>query len=133
MSHRQTATARKITQPMASISEPRTEGVDPIRQLEIDLKRAMAEPSLFPRTNKLLCAGVAQQAKKLVEEAAELAIEAMRSNREAAVLETADLVYNLVVLLEGMDVPFEDVLAELARRRRVYGIAAKQKNGALSA
>ena len=41
----------------------------------------------------------------MVEEAAELAIEAVRSDRSAAVMEAADLVYNLVVLLEGMDIP----------------------------
>ncbi len=53
-----------------------------------------------------------------VEEAAELAIEAMRGDREAAVLEAADLVYNLVVLLDGMGIGFDDVCDELGRRRR---------------
>ena len=45
-------------------------------------------------------------------------------------MEAADLVYNLVVLLEGMDIRFDDVCGELDRRRGLYGIAAKQqKNG----
>ncbi len=105
-------------------------GVDPIRQLEVDLKRVGAEPLRFPRTNKLIAAGAPQQAKKVVEEAAELAIEALRDNRGAAVMEAADLVYNLVVLLEGMDIPFDEVCGELDRRRGLYGIAARQqKNG----
>ena len=77
-----------------------------------------------------MSAGAAQQAKKVVEEAGELAIEAVRTDRDAAVLEAADLVYNLVVLLEGLDLSFDDVCQELERRRNVYGIAAKQhKNG----
>ena len=53
----------------------------------------------------------------MVEEAAELAIEAVRDDRDAAVREAADLVYNLVVLLDGMDIRFDDVCRELERRR----------------
>ena len=106
------------------------DGIDPIRQLEVDLKEVAANPARFPRTNKLIAAGAPQQAKKIVEEAAELAIEAIRSDRRAAVMEAADLMYNLVVLLEGMRIPFDDVCGELDRRRGLYGIAAKQqKNG----
>ena len=106
------------------------DGVGPIRQLEVDLKRVGAEPLRFPRTSKLIAAGAPQQAKKVVEEAAELAIEALRRDRGAAVMEAADLVYNLVVLLEGMDIRFDDVCGELDRRRGLYGIAARQqKNG----
>ncbi len=104
---------------------------DPIRQLESDLKRVVSEPLRFPRTCKLRSAGAPQQAKKMIEEAAELAIEAIRGERTAAVSEAADLVYNLVVLLDGIGIPFDDVRAELVRRRSLYGIAAKQqKNGA---
>jgi len=104
--------------------------VDAIRQLEVDLKRVAADPDRFPRTTKLIAAGAPQQAKKMVEEAAELAIEAVRSDRAAAITEAADLLYNLMVLLEGMDIRLDDVCGELARRRDIYGIAAKQqKNG----
>ena len=106
------------------------DGIDPIHQLEVDLKEVVANPQRFPRTNKLIAAGAPQQAKKVVEEAAELAIEAIRSDRRAAVMEAADLMYNLVVLLEGMAIPFDDVCGELDRRRGLYGIAARQqKNG----
>jgi phosphoribosyl-ATP pyrophosphohydrolase len=67
----------------------------------------------------------------MVEEAAELAIEAVRHDRDAAVREAADLMYNLVVLLDRMEIRFDDVCRELDRRRSMYGIAAKQqKNGA---
>jgi phosphoribosyl-ATP pyrophosphohydrolase len=99
---------------------------DPIHQLVDDLKSVVRDPGRFPRTTKLLAAGVPQQAKKVVEEAGELAIEAMRHDRNAAVREAADLVYNLIVLLEGMNIPFDAVCRELEHRRAAYGIAAKR-------
>ncbi len=100
--------------------------LDPIHQLEDDLHRVAGDPLKFPRTTKLLSAGPPQQAKKMVEEATERASEAVRQDREAAVREAADLVYNLVVLLDGMRIPIDEVCRELARRREAYGIAAKQ-------
>src|SRR5687767_4281507 len=110
---------------MANLVVPRRKTLDPITQLEDDLKQAAGNPLRFPRTTKLLSAGAPQQAKKMIEEAAELAIEAVRHDREAAVREAADLLYNLIVLLEGMEIPFTDVCSELERRRAAYGIAAK--------
>jgi len=107
---------------------------DPVHQLEEDLKRVLDDPTRFPRVTKLMAADNSQRAKKIVEEAAELAIEAVRCDRGAAVREAADLMYNLVVLLGGMQIPFDEVCRELERRRELYGIAAKQqKNGSLSA
>jgi phosphoribosyl-ATP pyrophosphohydrolase len=111
---------------MDGMLEPARSGIDPISQLEDDLKLAAGNPLLFPRTTRLLSAGAPQQAKKMVEEAAELAIEAVRHDRGAAVREAADLVYNLIVLLEGMEICFDEVCRELQRRRDTYGIAAKQ-------
>ena len=99
--------------------------LDPIRQLEVDLRNVAGDPSRFPRTARLQLAGSPQQAKKMVEEAAELAIEAVRRDRDAAVREAADLVYNLLVLLDGLEISFDEVCCELDRRRQSYGIAAK--------
>ena len=50
------------------------------------------------RTAKLLRAGRAKMAKKLAEEAVEVVIDAMHGDRAAVVHESADLLYNLVVL-----------------------------------
>ena len=118
---------------MDSLDQPAFIGLDPIHQLESDLKQAAGQPERFPRTCKLLGAGAPQQAKKMVEEAAELAIEAVRHDKDAAVREAADLLYNLVVLLEGMDIAFDDVCRELEWRRAVYGIAAKRPKVSVSA
>ena len=125
--------AIRLAEPMTMPTELGREVLDPIRQLEDDLKRAAEEPARFPRTTRLLSAGTAQQAKKMIEEAAELAIEALRHDRDASLREAADLIYNMVVLLEGMDITFNDVCGEMQRRRALHGIAAKQQKAVNSA
>jgi len=58
-------------------------------------------------------------AKKLAEEAIEVVIDAMNGDREAVVRESADLLYNLVVLWAEAGVRPQDVFAEMARRERL--------------
>ena len=77
------------------------------------------------RTAKLYREGVSKMAKKVAEEAAEVAIEAVSGPREALVRESADLIYNLVVLWSAVGISPEDVYAEMDRRERLYGIAQK--------
>ncbi len=50
------------------------------------------------RTARLLRAGPSKMAKKLAEEAVEVVIDAINGQPEAVVRESADLLYNLVVL-----------------------------------
>jgi phosphoribosyl-ATP pyrophosphohydrolase len=96
-----------------------------VERLEADLRLIPGDPQRAPKTARLLAAGVPQQAKKMVEEAAELAIEAVRGDRQAAIREAADLIYNLVVLLNGLQLGTADIWQELDRRRSEFGIAAK--------
>jgi len=77
------------------------------------------------RTAKLLRAGRAKMAKKLAEEAVEVVIDAMHGDVEAVVKESADLMYNLVVLWVAAGVHPKDVWAEMDRRERLLGIAEK--------
>lgn len=77
------------------------------------------------RTAKLYREGLPKMAKKVAEEAAEVAIEAVSGPREALVRESADLIYNLVVLWAAAGVSPDDVYAEMDRRERLYGIAQK--------
>jgi phosphoribosyl-ATP pyrophosphohydrolase len=77
------------------------------------------------RTAKLLRQGKAKMAKKLAEEAVEVLLDAMSGNREAVIRESADLMYNLVVLWVEAGVKPEDVWAEMDRRERMMGIAEK--------
>ncbi len=83
------------------------------------------------RTARLLRAGRAKMAKKLAEEAVEVVIDAMHGQPEAVVRESADLLYNLVVLWVHAGVHPEDVWAEMRRREAMFGIAEKVPKKAL--
>jgi phosphoribosyl-ATP pyrophosphohydrolase len=82
------------------------------------------DPSIS-RTSKLFRSGVQKIAKKLIEEAIEIGLEAVQMNREAAILESADLLYHLAVVWAECGITPADVLNELDRRERLYGIAEK--------
>ena len=77
------------------------------------------------RTARLLRAGRSKMAKKLAEEAVEVVIDAMHGSRDAVVKESADLVYNLVVLWVAAGVQPKEVWKEMERRERLMGIAEK--------
>ncbi len=81
------------------------------------------------RTARLLRSGRAKAAKKLAEEAVEVVIDAMNGNRDAVVRESADLLYNLVVLWVAAGVHPKDVWKEMERRERMLGIAEKLPKG----
>jgi len=83
-----------------------------------------ADPSVS-RTAKLLKAGRAKAAKKLAEEAVEVVIDAMHGDRDAVVRESADLLYNLVVLWVAAGVRPDQVWTEMQNRERMMGIAEK--------
>ena len=78
-----------------------------------------------PRTARLLAAGPPKLAQKVVEEAAEVAIEAVTGKREALVNESVDLLYNLVALWNGLGVAPATIWAEMDRREATLGMAEK--------
>ncbi|MCO5132509.1 MAG: phosphoribosyl-ATP diphosphatase [Xanthobacteraceae bacterium] len=77
------------------------------------------------RTARLLRQGPAKMAKKLAEEAIEVAIDAVSAKPDAVIRESADLLYNLAVLWAGAGVRPEDVWREMDRREHMLGIAEK--------
>lgn len=77
------------------------------------------------RTARLMRAGRAKMAKKVAEEAVEVVIDAMNGQPEAVVRESADLLYNLVVLWAHAGVKPGQVWAEMRRREQLFGIAEK--------
>ncbi len=81
------------------------------------------------RTARLLRAGRGKMAKKLAEEAVEVVIDAMHGHNDAVVRESADLIYNLVVLWVSAGINPNDVWAEMDRRERLFGIAEKVPKG----
>lgn len=74
---------------------------------------------------RLLARGTAKVAQKLGEEAVECVIEAAVGNRAATVLESADLLYHLVVVWVDAGIAPQEVWTELARRQGISGIAEK--------
>jgi phosphoribosyl-ATP pyrophosphohydrolase len=88
------------------------------------LAASSADPATS-RTAKLFSAGRAKVAKKLAEEATEVVIDAMAGQPEAVVRESADLLYNLVVLWAHAGVRPDQVWAEMRRRELMFGIAEK--------
>ncbi len=77
------------------------------------------------RTARLLQQGPAKMAKKLAEEAVEVAIDAVGGNPDAVVRESADLLYNLTVLWAALGIEPADVWTEMDQRERLLGIAEK--------
>lgn len=67
-------------------------------------------------TNYLLREGLDKILKKVGEEAAEVIIASKNDKREV-VAETADLLYHIFVLLECLEINFDDVLKKLEERR----------------
>lgn len=68
---------------------------------EIDrLYRAFAQvtPDNHPRTARLLASGTRRSAQKVIEEAGEVALEAVKHSRNGLIRESADLLYHLVAL-----------------------------------
>jgi phosphoribosyl-ATP pyrophosphohydrolase len=76
-------------------------------------------------TRKLLDRGVAQCAKKLGEEAVELALASVVESRERLIEETADLIYHLLVVLKARDVKLAEVETVLGARTVQSGLSEK--------
>ena len=98
---------------------------DSLDRLYAAILAAKQEDPTRSRTARLLRSGRAKMAKKLAEEAVEVVIDAMQGHRDAIVRESADLLYNLVVLWVSAGVRPEDVWTEMMRRERLFGIAEK--------
>jgi phosphoribosyl-ATP pyrophosphohydrolase len=64
-------------------------------------------------------------AQKLAEKATEVVIEAVRGERSAAIYESVDLLYNLVVLWSEFGITGSEIWAEMDRRQALVGIAEK--------
>src|SRR5258708_27732012 len=98
---------------------------DSLGRLYDQVIEAKTADPVTSRTAKLMRAGRSKMAKKLAEEAIEVVIDAMNGETEAVVRESADLLYNLVVLWAEAGVRPGDVWAEMLRRERMMGIAEK--------
>jgi phosphoribosyl-ATP pyrophosphohydrolase len=74
------------------------------------------------RTSKLFRDGVQKMAKKLVEEAIEVGLDAVQMNRESVILESADMLYHLAVVWAECGVSPDEVMGEIDRRERLMAL-----------
>ncbi|MGY6634597.1 MAG: phosphoribosyl-ATP diphosphatase [Alkalilacustris sp.] len=77
------------------------------------------------RTRALLRADTAKKARKLVEEATEVSLDAVRGHRRGVIEESVDLLYHLAVLWRDQGIAPEEIWAAMDRRAAVIGIAEK--------
>ena len=78
-----------------------------------------------PRTARLLFCGRSKIAQKLIEEAGEIALEAVRHRSRSVVRESADLIYHLIVLWHECGIAPDEVCAEMRWRADKLGLAEK--------
>jgi phosphoribosyl-ATP pyrophosphohydrolase len=78
-----------------------------------------------PRTFRLLQSSRRKAARKVIEEACEVTVEAVKRNADGVVRESADLLYHLVVLWFHMGIEPIDVWQEMQTRADTLGIAEK--------
>ena len=88
-------------------------------------QRRLAGDVASSHSARLMARGTAKVAQKFGEEAVECVIEATIGNRAATVLESADVLYHLMVIWVDAGIRPEEVWAELARRQGISGIAEK--------
>jgi phosphoribosyl-ATP pyrophosphohydrolase len=78
-----------------------------------------------PRTARLLVSGRSKIAQKLIEEAGEIALAAARHRSRSVVRESADLIYQLVVLWHECGIVPDEIWDEMRCRADKLGIAEK--------
>ena len=98
---------------------------DSIDRLYQSILAARSDDPATSRTARLFQSGRSKMVKKLVEEAIEVGIDALEENREAVIKESADLVYNMVVVWASTGIEPREVWAEMRQREQLFGIAEK--------
>ena len=82
-------------------------------------------PENHPRTARLLRSSSRKMAQKVIEEAGEVALAAVKHSARGIVRESADLLYHLAVLWRRAGIDSADIWAEMRRRAENLGIAEK--------
>jgi len=85
-----------------------------------------------PRTFKLLQSGRHKLTRKLIEEACEVTVEAVKRDPAGVVRESADLLYHLVVLWFHIGIEPIEIWEEMQTRANALGIAEKRPKTAVS-
>lgn len=93
-----------------------------------DLARALGAVTAgdHPRTFKLLQSSRRRLARKLIEEACEVTVEAVKHDLDGVVRESADVLYHLVVLWFHLGIEPIEIWEEMQMRADALGIAEKR-------
>ncbi len=87
-------------------------------ELERIVQSRKRNPKKSSHTSALFARGLNKISQKVGEEAVEFIIEAIDNNDELLKSEASDLLYHFIVLLVAKDIPLNDVLEVLKKRRR---------------
>jgi phosphoribosyl-ATP pyrophosphohydrolase len=121
------ADARAVNFAVAALPEPpassQTEGPREIELLYAALGEVTEDSN--PRTARLLASSRRKVAQKVIEEAGEVALAAVKRNAGNIVRESADLLYQLAVLWHREGIPPQAIWSEMRRRADALGIAEK--------
>jgi phosphoribosyl-ATP pyrophosphohydrolase len=108
-----------------SLGAASANGHDRLVRLASAIAEVRSGARISPRTAKLLAGDVGKMAKKVVEEAAETAIDVVRGDKPAVINESVDLLYNLSIVWSQLGIDPREVWAEMDRRERVLGMVEK--------
>lgn len=87
-------------------------------QLRKVIEDRYQNPTPNSYTASLFDAGVARMAQKVGEEGVEVALAAATNDLKGLTGEAADLLFHLLVLLRGVNLPLQEVLVELQKRMK---------------
>ena len=90
-----------------------------IRALHDIIKGRKEQPKNGSYTTYLFEKGLDKILKKVGEECTEVIIAAAKGDREETIYELGDLLYHSMVLMAEMDISYEDMIRELAKRHVV--------------
>ncbi len=96
-----------------------------LRDLERHIAARAQASAQTSYTRSLIDRGVAHCAKKLGEEAVEVAIAAVAEDRDRVIGEAGDLLYHLLVVLHARGIALAEVEAALGERTRQSGLDEK--------
>ncbi len=102
------------------------QAADVIERLYGVIESRLGADSEESYTASLFARGTKHIARRVGEEAVELVLEGVGGDKDKLTLESADLIYHLLVLWADQGIEPADVWAELARREGTSGIAEKK-------
>ncbi len=123
------ATSRTATKPRAKTkakAEAAAAEEDIVYRLFAVIESRRGGDPEVSNTARLFARGSARIAQRMGEEAVELAIEAVREDRDGVIGESVDVLYHLLVLWADAGVTPDEVFRELERREGISGIAEKK-------